>query len=322
MTAPQAASGCAFAMSPGLRADLVMKALDATSYAVMITDAQATILAVNPAFSRVTGWSTEEVIGRTPRILSSGRQDADFYEEMWHALHETGHWHGELWNRRKSGDIYPEHLVIDAVRDSGGEIEFFVAVFSDIAERKERERRLSYLAYHDEITDLPNRALFMDRLSHGLALARRRGTPLAVVLLDLDGFKDVNDTFGHEAGDLLLRSVAQRMKSGLRDSDTLARLGGDEFAILLPAVGSARDARKVVMRVQAALRRPFYLAGDEVCIGGSAGGALYPANGADAEELLRCADLAMYEVKRRGKGDMLLYGDIAPRRAAQRARAG
>ena len=300
------------------QANFPSAAFEATSYAVMISDAEGTIVSVNPAFTEVTGWTAEEAVGRTPRILSSGRQDADFYEAMWRALKTGGHWEGELWNRRKSGEIYPEHLTIDAVHGPDGAITHYVAVFSDIENRKLRERRLSYLAFHDELTSLPNRTLFMDRLERAVAMARRRGTQLAALMLDLDGFKDVNDKFGHEAGDLLLKGVAGRLKACLRDADTLSRHGGDEFAVLLPVIDGAAGAREVASRLLVLLRRPFFMAGDEISVSASIGVALFPGDGESPEEIMNLADQAMYGVKRAGKGGFAMYGDFEP--PAQRRR--
>ncbi|MFQ5774478.1 MAG: diguanylate cyclase domain-containing protein [Kiloniellaceae bacterium] len=301
-------------------ADLLIRAFEATSHAVMITDAEGTILAVNGAFTEVTGWPAEEAVGRTPRILASGRQDADFYEAMWTALLRDGRWRGELWNRRRTGEVHPEYLTIDAIRAADGAIAHFVAVFSDMAERKTREARLSTPACQDEVTSLPNRALFLDRLERAVSLARRRDGQLAVLVIDLDGFKAVNDAFGHESGDLLLKAAGARLKGCLRESDTVARWGGDEFAVVLPLVEGAKGAREAALHLLAALRRPFYMAGDEITIGASVGGALFPADGASAGALVKHADLARYEVKRRGKGGLALHGDSGlaepPRRQA------
>lgn len=299
---------------------LLIDALDATSRAVMITDADGTIVWVNRAFTGTTGWSAEDARGKTPRILSSGRHDADFYEAMWDSLRSQGCWEGEIWNRRRSGEIYPEALTIDAVHGADGQITHYVAVFSDDGEQRMREERLAHLAYHDELTGLPNRSLFLDRLDRAVSLARRRGVQLAVQILDLDGFKRVNDAFGHEAGDLMLKAVAERLKSCVRDSDTVARWGGDEFALVLPVLDNAAAAREASFRVLTALRRPFYIAGDEVSIRASIGIALFPEDGTGPTDLIRSADLAMYEVKRRNKGKFAFYGDIEmPDQARRRA---
>ena len=298
-------------------ASLLTQAYDAMSCAVMITDAQGTIVSVNRAFSRVTGWAAHEVIGQTPRMLASGRQDADFFETMWNALLTRGRWQGELWNRRKSGEVYPEFLTVEALRSAGGGSEgggitHFVAVFSDLTERKEHEQRLSYLAYHDELTGLANRTLFLDRLERAVSIARRKGGLVAVQAIDLDGFKAINETFGHEAGDLLLKAAAKRVKECLRESDTVARLEGDGFGVILPVLDGAKGAREAAQRILAALCRPVFLAGDEISLGASIGIALFPADGVSAAELAKNAELTMAEVKKRGKRAFAFCEDAAP----------
>ncbi len=293
-------------------ASLLTRTYDAMSCAVMITDAEGTIVSVNRAFSRVTGWAAHEVIGQTPRVLASGRQDADFFEAMWNALLTRGRWQGELWNRRKSGEVCPEFLSVDALRLEGGGITHFVAVFSDLAELKEREQRLSYLAYHDELTGLPNRTLFLDRLERAVSIARRKGGLVAVQAIDLDGFKAINETFGHEAGDLLLKAAAKRVKESLRESDTAARLGGDGFGVILPVLDGTKGAREAAQRILAALCRPVFLAGDEISLGASIGIALFPADGVSAAELAKNAELTMAEVKKQGKRAFAFCEDAAP----------
>ncbi|MEE8456232.1 MAG: diguanylate cyclase [Limibaculum sp.] len=293
-------------------ASLLTQAYDAMPCAVMITDAQGSIVSVNRAFSRVTGWAADEVIGQTPRMLASGRQDADFFEAMWSALLTQGCWQGELWNRRKSGEVYPEFLSVEALRSAAGKITHFVAVFSDLTERKEREQRLSYLAYHDELTGLANRTLFLDRLESAVSIARRKGGLVAVQAIDLDGFKAINETFGLEAGDLLLKAAAKRVKECLRESDTVARLEGDGFGVILPVLDGAKGAREAAQRILAALCRPVFLAGDEISLGASIGIALFPADGASAAELAKNAEMTMAEVKKRGKRAFAFYEDAAP----------
>ena len=293
-------------------ASLLTQAYDAMPCAVMITDAQGIIVSVNRAFSRVTGWAADEVIGQTPRMLASGRQDADFFEAMWSALLTQGCWQGELWNRRKSGEVYPEFLSVEALRKTDGGITHFVAVFSDLTERKEREQRLSYLAYHDELTGLANRTLFLDRLDSAVSIARRKGGLVAVQAINLDGFKAINETFGLEAGDLLLKAAAKRVKECLRESDTVARLEGDGFGVILPVLDGAKGAREAAQRILAALCRPVFLAGDEISLGASIGIALFPADGVSAAELAKNAELTMAEVKKRGKRAFAFYEDAAP----------
>ncbi|MCH8037452.1 MAG: diguanylate cyclase [Proteobacteria bacterium] len=302
-------------------ASLLTQAYDAMPCAVMITDAQGIIVSVNRAFSRVTGWAADEVIGQTPRMLASGRQDADFFEAMWSALLTQGCWQGELWNRRKSGEVYPEFLSVEALRKTDGGITHFVAVFSDLTERKEREQRLSYLAYHDELTGLANRTLFLDRLDSAVSIARRKGGLVAVQAINLDGFKAINETFGLEAGDLLLKAAAKRVKECLRESDTVARLEGDGFGVILPVLDGAKGAREAAQRILAALCRPVFLAGDEISLGASIGIALFPADGVSAAELAKNAELTMAEVKKRGKRAFAFYEDAAPG-ASKRRQAG
>ncbi len=296
---------------------LLTQAYDAMSCAVMITDAQGTIVSVNRAFSRITGWAGHEVIGQSPSMLASGRQDADFFEAMWNALLTHGRWQGELWNRRKSGEMYPEFLTVEAIRAEGdgpeaGDTTHFVAVFSDLTERKEHEQRLSYLAYHDELTGLANRTLFLDRLERAVSIARRKGGLVAVQAIDLDGFKAINETFGHEAGDLLLQAAAKRIKECLRESDTVARLEGDGFGVILPVLDGAKGAREAAQRILAALCRPVFLAGDEISLGASIGIALFPADGVGAAELAKNAEITMAEVKKRGKRAFAFCEDAAP----------
>ena len=289
--------------------DALIRAFQATSFGVMITDAEATILAVNDAFTAVTGWAREEVIGRSPRILSSGRQDADFYEAMWASLKAEGHWRGEVWNRRKGGAIFPEHLTIDAMRNDDGSVAHYVGIFSSIEERRQCEASVRELAFGDPVTDLPNRELCADRLERAVALARRRVGQMAVQLIDLDAFRKVNDTLGHDCGDLVLKAAGERLRACLRECDTIGRWGGDEFIVILPTVDGAAGARKSGLRLLAALRRPFVLAGDEIKLSGSIGAAVYPADGDCAEDVLESAGIVLHAVKDGGKGGFALHGD-------------
>lgn len=285
-------------------------AFEATAYAVMITDTSGEIVAVNPAFTRLTGWCAEEVRGQTPRILASGRQDADFFEGMWTALQRDGRWRGELWNRRKCGRVYPDHITIDGLRGPDGSVTHFIAVYADVEERRGREERLAHLAYRDEVTRLPTRTLFLDRVERALAVAERRGTQIAVQLLDLDNFARVNDAFGYESGDLLLKAVGERIRTSLRECDTVARWGGNQFAIGLPVVEGAKGARETGLRLLSVLRRPFYLAGDEITLGARVGAALFPRDAVSGPQIVECADLALCEAKRRGRTPFLLHGEI------------
>ena len=301
---------------------LMIEAFEATSHAVMITDAEGNILAVNPAFREVTGWASEEVIGQAPRWLQSGRQDLDFFETMWHALLTKGSWQGEIWNRHRDGQAYPEFLTIDGVRSARGEISHFIGVFSDAAGREARKDHLVRLAYQDALTELPNRTLFFDRLEQAVSLVRRKGGEAALLLLDLDNFDKANSTFGHDAGDLVLKAVAKRLRDAVRESDTVARLDGDEFGVILPVIEGAKGAREAAQRIQTALDRPFSLAGDKVKLGASIGIALFPADGTNAQELVEKADSVMHWIKRRGKGAFAFFEDALEHKPLRRRAAG
>lgn len=271
------------------------------SEGMTITDGEAKIVAVNPAFCEITGYSPQEVIGRTPAILNSGRQDEAFYRDMWQSLNAQGQWQGEIWNRRKNGGIFPEWLSISAVRNDAGGATHFIGVFTDISERKQSEARIHHLAHHDALTGLPNRLLLDDRISQGILNSRRAKRQMAIIFVDLDRFKNINDTLGHEIGDSLLVQAAQRGLSVLREADTLCRQGGDEFVVVLPELAHRQDAAHIVRKLLAALCQPYLLAGHELTVSGSAGIALYPEDGETASELLRKADAAMYRAKEEGR---------------------
>ncbi len=276
----------------------------ASSYeAILITDAENRIIDINPAFSRITGYSREDVIGRNPRLLSSGRQGPDFYGAMWKTLAEKGHWQGEIWNRRKNGEEYAETLAITSVRDDSGALQHHVAVFSDISSLKAHAEELDRIAHFDPLTGVPNRRLLADRLQRAIALARRNRKPLAVCMLDLDGFKPINDRFGHEAGDRLLIEIVRRLTGMLRATDTVARLGGDEFVLLLGDLGDMA----VLDRVLDAVRAPVLLDQETVTVSASIGVTLYPDDDADGDTLLRHADQAMYRAKQLGRNCIQVF---------------
>lgn len=277
---------------------------------ITVTDAKSRIVMVNKAFTHTTGYTLEEVIGKTPAVLKSGRQGDDFYLDFWRTLQERGEWRGEIWNRRKNGSVYAEWLNVSAVRNRRGEIENYVAIFSDITERKEREEMITHQAFHDALTGLPNRLLFHDRLDQALEHARRnrQRTP-AVMFLDLDRFKQVNDTLGHDVGDLLLKEVANRLRRCVRAADTVARLAGDEFTILLPEITEESDARAVAEKVLQAMGEPVDLGKESRVITTSIGIAMYPRDGRDGESLMKQADAAMYHVKGSGRADLCFYNE-------------
>ncbi|GAB4346235.1 MAG: hypothetical protein Kow006_04440 [Gammaproteobacteria bacterium] len=274
---------------------------------VIITDADQRILAVNPAFTRITGYSEEEVLGNKPGLLRSGRHDRDFYLALWASIHETGQWQGEIWNRRKCGEIYPQLLTISAVKDAEGRVVNYIGVFADISRVKESERRLEHLAHHDPLTDLPNRLLFRARLEHAIQQARRKGRKLAVLFIDLDRFKHINDSLGHAVGDLLLTQVPQRMQVRVRQGDTLSRLGGDEFTVLLEDIDGTREAALVAEKLLRGFEGVFEVEGREFYLTASIGIGLFPDDGEEAETLLRNADAAMYLAKEQGRNSYRFY---------------
>jgi len=266
---------------------------------IMITDLEGDILAVNPAFTRITGYAAAEVIGRNPRFLKSGVQDASFYQGFWETLHIIGHWQGEVFNRKKSGEIYPEWLTITTARDSEGCVLSYIAVFSDMSRLQEAEKKLSFIAYHDTLTGLPNRLLLLDRLRQAIAQARRGCFPLSVLFIDLDDFKPINDTFGHEVGDHVLQETARRLQEVVRESDTVGRLGGDEFVIVANGLAAGPDVDQLANKLLKSLAQPITLTGREVSVGCSIGIA-HHQDDMDAETLLRHADVAMYRAKQDG----------------------
>ena len=280
---------------------LAARVFDRAGEGIMITDAEQRILTVNDAFTKVTGYESSEAIGKTPSILASGRHDKEFYQGMQEVLEEDGWWQGEIWNRRKNGEIYPEWLTINTVHDAEGRVLNYVGIFSDISVIKESQRRIEFLATHDELTSLPNRALFLDRIRQTVVRARReKETRAAVFFVDLDNFKVINDSLGHHAGDDMLKEVAERLRECVRASDTVARFGGDEFALLLEGA-RAIEAESTASRIADALGRPMTLAGQSIYVSASIGISLFPDDGEDAETLLKHADGAMYKAKDSGK---------------------
>ena len=280
---------------------------------ITVTDSLSRIVMVNRAFTHTTGYSAEEAIGQTPALLKSGKQGHDFYAKFWKALREDDGWHGEIWNKRKNGEIYPQWISVTAVRNRKKQIEHYIAIFADITERKERENLMEYQALHDALTGLPNRRLFHDHLNQALVQAKRHGDRmLAVMYLDLDRFKFINDTWGHDAGDKLLKEVAERLRRCVRESDTVARLGGDEFTILLPEVNGESDAGVVAEKVLLAMKEPVKLTTESLVITTSIGISVSPRDGTDAETLMKRADAAMYQVKGSGRAGMCFFSEHLP----------
>ncbi len=277
--------------------------------AVMITDANNYIVAVNDAYSEITGYREEEVIGKNPKILSSGHHDKEFYQTMFSELEKNGCWQGEVCNRKKSGEAYYEWLSITQIKDEEGKLEAHVALFSDITKRKKNDDEMYRQANFDALTGLVNRNLFMNLFSQMLELAHRDQRNVALFFIDLDGFKQVNDTLGHAFGDLLLQQVAKRLTESVRKSDTVARLGGDEFAVILSENDHITVIEYIANKIRQVLSTPFMLKGHEVKISACIGIALYPEQGNDVDELLTFADSAMYEAKATGRNKYVVYQD-------------
>jgi diguanylate cyclase (GGDEF)-like protein/PAS domain S-box-containing protein len=270
--------------------------------AIMLTALDGTILAVNAAFTAITGYTAAEVVGQNPRILKSGRQDRAFYVAMWAAISRHGYWQGEAWNRRKDGSVFAERLTISTVPGPDGAPHHYIAVFADVTAATMQRHLLEERANHDALTGLPNRVLLGERLEQLLARADTDATPVALLFIDLDGFKAVNDKLGHAAGDRLLATMAQRLRRALRASDTLARVGGDEFVAVLPGMQDDALLAALIARMEAAARAPVTLDGDTLCLSASIGVALFPRDGATAAQLIRHADVAMYAAKRTLRG--------------------
>lgn len=297
----------------------------ASNEAVVVTDAAGSIIEVNDAFCQMTGYAKEEVMGKNPNLMKSDRHDPEFYAEMWRALRDSGHWQGEVWDRRKNGKLYAKLLSISSVRDESGMVVCYVGFFSDITRMKETEAKLEQLAHYDGLTGLPNRTLFKIRLDECISRAHSTEGQGVLMLLDLDGFKDVNDRSGHSTGDQLLVAVAKRLQKCVRGDDMVARLGGDEFTVLLCDVGDPHVVELVARRILAAVRRRYRIKGTSVNISTSMGIAVFPNDGENGEQLLANADTALYVAKGSGKGDFRYFSrsvqEEAPRRAKRRAPA-
>ncbi|MDR9467241.1 EAL domain-containing protein [Marinospirillum sp.] len=297
---------------------LARSVFEHASEAILITDSRGYIVQVNEAFTHITGYSREEVLGRTPSLLKSGHHGDAFYQQLWEELQSAGQWRGEVWNRRKNGELYAEQLNINAVRDSRDETTQYVALFSDITQMKEEQRSLHHKANHDALTGLPNRSLFLDRLEQAFVGVRRHGGRLAVVFLDLDGFKPVNDTYGHDAGDWVLQEVSQRILGCLRAEDTLARMGGDEFVLLLQHQTDMPATLKLLQRVLSEVARPYHWKEELLQVSASLGVSLYSGEtGVSGESLMQQADEAMYQAKNAGKNDFCFYDSRHAAKAAE-----
>jgi diguanylate cyclase (GGDEF)-like protein/PAS domain S-box-containing protein len=280
---------------------------ESASEGIIVTDQDNRIITINPAFTATTGYSINEVTGKTPNLLRSGKQSKEFYEKMWNNLNDLGHWDGELWNKRKNGELYAEWLSIKVVYNEDASKRMHIAIFSDVTEKKQADEIIWKQANYDLLTKLPNRRLFGDRLEHEIKIAHRTNRSLALLFIDLDYFKKVNDTLGHETGDLLLVKATERINESVRESDTVARMGGDEFTAILPQIDSPEDAHKVVRIIIDKLAQPFDLNGNTINISASIGLAIYPQDAMDSKKLLQNADKAMYDAKKQGRNGFCSY---------------
>ena len=280
---------------------------DNTLDGVLITDVNGVILSVNPGFIEITGYTLEESVGQTPHILHSDRHDQAFYESMWAEIKAKCRWHGEIWNRRKDGELYLQRMTISMVRDDAGEPMRYVSVFSDITALWQKDEHIRHLAFHDALTDLPNRTLLMDRINQKVLHSNREERHFALMFLDLDGFKLVNDQLGHKIGDDLLKNVAKRLLALVRKSDTVARVGGDEFIFILNSPRGRDEISQVANRIVSSINKPTEILGEVLQIGVSLGIATFPADGDTASDLIRHADSAMYAAKSQGKNNIRFF---------------
>lgn len=286
---------------------LAQKVIEASLDGIIITDNKGIIQAVNPSFTTLTGYSPDEVLGKTPAVLSSGRHDKEFYKAMWNSMLTQGYWQGEVWNRRKNGEIYAEWLTITGIRNSKGTVRQFAAIFSDITDRKLKEEQIHSMAYYDELTGLANRRLLMDRLKQALGNAHYHKHKMGLLFLDLDLFKRINDSLGHQAGDQVLQQIARRLESSVREGDSVARLGGDEFMVLVPEVESLHLLEALAGRLISVLTQPLTIQQNHLVVSTSIGISVFPDDGETAETLLKHADTAMYRAKEAGRNSYCFY---------------
>ncbi len=292
------------------RLGLLGKLFDMGHEAVMITDAHSRIVAVNQAFFAITGYSKDEVIGKTPKLLQSGRHGASFYQDLWRQLNEKGFWQGEIWNKRKDGVIYPEWLSLSVIRDKAGQVVNYISTFTNITEHVAIQEKFRHLALHDPLTGLPNRAAFNEQLERDVIRAERHKTKLAVIMLDLDHFKAVNDTLGHAAGDMLLIGAGARMLSCLRADDFICRLGGDEFVIILHDIKTLEDIKVVCDKLLQSISEPYDFDGKVAHVSPSMGIGIFPEDAHSEAELLAKADAAMYQTKLHGRANYSFYSSF------------
>ena len=289
---------------------LASTVFESATEAIMVTNIDNQIEMINPAFQTITGYAENDVLGKTPSILKSGKHATDFYEELYSSLKTRGSWEGEIWNRRRNSEIYPQWLMISSRCDQNGALEGYVALFSDITQRKKAEALMVQQANYDSITALPNRNLFFDRLKQALTLSDRNQSKTALLFIDLDYFKKVNDTYGHHVGDLLLKQVAERLRAEVRKSDTVARLGGDEFAIIIPSIQKLEIIEKIVKNILTSLSKSYRLNEENIHISCSVGIAFYPDDSTQPENLIINADQAMYKAKQQGRNTHQYFNEL------------
>lgn len=302
---------------------LAAKVFENSDEGILITNHQGRIVKVNPAFTTVTGYDADEVIGKSPSILKSYKQTVEFYRQMWNKINRDGQWQGEIWNKRKNGDLYLEWLSINAISNQHGKASHYIGIFSDITHRRHAEKQIEIMAHYDALTDLPNRVLLNERLKHDIVDATRHKKWIAVLFLDLDRFKVLNDTLGHFMGDLLLQGVAKRLKQCVRESDTVARFGGDEFVVVLPDFENREAAilhtAEIANKILSELMKPFDLSGNKFMTSTSIGFAFFPKDGHSVAELIKNADAAMYHAKAMGRNNYQYYSDTMRKQALTRS---
>jgi diguanylate cyclase (GGDEF)-like protein/PAS domain S-box-containing protein len=293
---------------------------ESSNEAVIITDAKANIIDVNSTFCRITGYSKDEVIGQNPRIMKSDRHDREFYRDFWESLYETGQWQGEIWDRRKDGEIFPKWLTVTTIKDKKGKATNYIGIFSDITSIKQTEEQLQYYAHYDMLTRLPNRLLFRDRLKQAMYHAKRNKRMLAILFLDLDRFKNINDTLGHHTGDLLLQKVAERLVNAVRINDTVSRLGGDEFIVILNDIADVEQPARIAKKIIDVLAKPIRIMIHELFVTASVGITLFPPDGDSEDQLIKNADTAMYHAKEQGKNRFRFFTQEMNARATEQLR--
>ncbi len=299
---------------------VLLRAFVQSREAILITNASNRIVAINPAFTEMTGYGIDEILGEDPKILSSGHADPAFFGAMWQSLTQEGFWQGEIWDKRKDGSTYPKWLSISVIRNEAGVAQNYVANFNDISSSKEAADRLAHLAYHDPLTQLPNRLSFEAQLTQSLRICQREGRRLALMLIDLDNFKNINDTLGHHIGDELLKKVALRLRESIRASDLVARLGGDEFVVVLPEIDGPMVAARVANKIQQNMADSYLVDGYSLYATPSIGISLFPTDGQDTGTLLRNADSAMYHAKSAGRNNHQFYASRMNEAAGERLR--